>query len=134
MATLRLTTTRGRIQAAFDYRDRGNLSFINWLNNEIRALLRSLRHFVWVIVGIGGNAFDIMARVGSWSSQSEVRLMRFILLAAAMFVLGACGSPMPSSSQKAADGSDLNRFIEPTNGSAYSQGSLYYYTAGGVGR
>jgi hypothetical protein len=60
--------------------------------------------------------------------------MRFMLLAAALFVLGACGAPMPSSSPNAANRSDLYRFIEPTNGAAYSQGSLYYYTSPGVGR
>jgi hypothetical protein len=60
--------------------------------------------------------------------------MRFVLFAVVFFVLGACVSPAPSSDQKAANGSDLDRFIKPTNGSAYSQGSLYYYLPPGLGR
>jgi hypothetical protein len=60
--------------------------------------------------------------------------MRFILLAAALFVLGACGASVPPSSPNAVNRSDLYRFIEPTDGAAYPQGSLYYYTSPGVGR
>jgi hypothetical protein len=57
--------------------------------------------------------------------------MRFVLLAAALSVLTACAAtPTPPANQKTANRSDLYRFIEPTNGAAYSQGSLYYYTTG----
>lgn len=56
--------------------------------------------------------------------------MRIVLLAAALSVLAACAQPMPPPNQKTASRSDLYRFIEPTNGAAYSQGSIYYYTTG----
>ncbi len=56
--------------------------------------------------------------------------MRFVLLAVALFVLAACAPPVPPPNQKTANKSDLYRFIEPTNGAAYSQGSIYYYTTG----
>jgi hypothetical protein len=56
--------------------------------------------------------------------------MRIVLLAAALSVLAACAPPMPPPNQRTAERSDLYRFIEPTNGAAYSQGSMYYYTNG----
>jgi hypothetical protein len=56
--------------------------------------------------------------------------MRFVFLVAVLSVLAACAPPMPPPNQKTANRSDLYRFIEPTNGAAYSQGSMYYYTTG----
>jgi hypothetical protein len=56
--------------------------------------------------------------------------MRFVLLAAALSLLAACAAPATPPNEKTTNRSDLYRFIEPTNGAAYSQGSLYYYTMG----
>jgi hypothetical protein len=63
-----------------------------------------------------------------------MRFVRFVLFVTPLFILGACVAPAPSSDQKAANKSDLDRYIEPTNGSAHSQGSLYYYLPPGLGR
>ncbi len=63
-----------------------------------------------------------------------MRFVRFVLFAAALLILGACVAAAPSPDQKAVNKSDLDRFVEPTNGSAYSQGSLYYYLPPGLGR
>lgn len=52
-----------------------------------------------------------------------MRFVRFVLFAAALLILGACVAAAPSPDQKAVNKSDLDRFVEPTNGSAYSQGS-----------
>ena len=71
------------------------------------------------------------------TAEADLHVMRFVcfvLFAAALFILGACVAPAPSSDKKAVNRSDLDRFIEPTNGSAYSQGSSYYYLPPGLGR
>jgi hypothetical protein len=87
-----------------------------------------------VIVGLGVAEDDMMGQIPSWPSQAAVHVIRFGLLAVASFVLGACAAHVPSSNQNVTDKSDLYRFIEPTNGAAYSQGSINYYLPPGVGR
>jgi hypothetical protein len=54
--------------------------------------------------------------------------MRFALIAISLFALGAC-TPGPLPPAQVSNGSDLKKYVEPTNGAAYSQGQLYYYTA-----
>jgi hypothetical protein len=53
--------------------------------------------------------------------------MRFGLIAIGLFVLGAC-TPGPLPAAQVGNGAELNKYVEPTNGAAYSQGDLYYYT------
>lgn len=53
--------------------------------------------------------------------------MRFAVLAVGLLVLAACAQPAPPPAKDAANKSDLYRFIEPTNGAAYSQGDARYY-------
>jgi hypothetical protein len=53
--------------------------------------------------------------------------MRLALLAVGLLVLAACAQPAPPPGKNAANKSDLYRFIEPTNGAAYSQGDARYY-------
>jgi hypothetical protein len=55
--------------------------------------------------------------------------MRFAILAVGLLVLAACVQPAPSPMKNAANKSDLYRFIEPTDGAAYSQSDMYYYRA-----
>jgi hypothetical protein len=52
--------------------------------------------------------------------------MRLSLVVAALLALGACTPAPPMSAQN--NRADLNKFVQPTNGAAYSQGDLYYYT------
>jgi len=60
--------------------------------------------------------------------------MRSLLLAASLCVLGACSAPTPSATGTGTDRSDLNRFIAPTGGAAYPQGTASYYMPPGMGR
>ena len=53
--------------------------------------------------------------------------MRLALLAIGLFALAACAQPAPGPGKNAANKSDLHRFIEPTDGAAYSQGDARYY-------
>jgi hypothetical protein len=57
--------------------------------------------------------------------------MRVVFLVIGLLALGACAQPAPSpmaqNGTPKSDKSDLNRFVEPTNGAAYSQGDMYYY-------
>lgn len=56
--------------------------------------------------------------------------MRLVLVALGLLVVGACAQPMQTASNAVGSGkSDLTRFVQPTNGAAYSQSDLYYYTA-----
>jgi hypothetical protein len=73
-------------------------------------------------------------RESSHPSQTPVHVMRFVLSAAALFFLGACAAHAPSPNQDVAQKSNLYRFIEPTDGAAYSQGSISYYLPPGLGR
>lgn len=84
-------------------------------------------------IGVGATD-DVVVANPSWPSQAAVQVMRFVLLAVALFLLGSCAAPVPSSNQNVADKSGLYRFIEPTNGAAYSQGSISYYLPPGLGR
>jgi hypothetical protein len=54
--------------------------------------------------------------------------MRFALIAVGLLALCAC-TPGPLPPAQVSNGTDLNKYVEPTNGAAYSQGQLYYYTA-----
>jgi hypothetical protein len=51
--------------------------------------------------------------------------MRISLLVAGLLVLGAC-SPTPQMTAQN-NRVNLNKYIQPTNGAAYSQSDLYYY-------
>jgi hypothetical protein len=51
--------------------------------------------------------------------------MRLSLLVAALSALAAC-TLTPPQNQRA----DLNKYVEPTNGAAYSQGDIRYYQNG----
>lgn len=55
--------------------------------------------------------------------------MRFALIAIGLFALGAC-TPGPLLPAQVSNGSDLKKYVEPTNGAAYSQSSMYYYEQG----
>ena len=52
--------------------------------------------------------------------------MRLSLLVAALLALAACTTPPPMSAQN--HQADLYKYVQPTNGAAYSQSDLYYYT------
>ncbi len=54
--------------------------------------------------------------------------MRLAVLATALLILGAC-TPGPLPPAQVSNGADLKKYVEPTNGAAYSQSELYYYTA-----
>jgi len=53
--------------------------------------------------------------------------MRTILLTSALLLLGACAMPGPMQSA-GNQTADLSKYVEPSNGAAYSQSDLYYYT------
>ncbi len=55
--------------------------------------------------------------------------MRFALIALGLLALGAC-TPGPLPPAQVSDASDLKKFVEPTNGAAYSQSNEYYYRDG----
>jgi hypothetical protein len=55
--------------------------------------------------------------------------MRFALIAIGLFALGAC-TPGPLPPAQVSNGSDLKKYVEPTNGAAYSQSEMYYYESG----
>lgn len=52
--------------------------------------------------------------------------MRVPILVAALLALAACAPTPPISAQQ--QRADLKKFVQPTNGAAYSQSDLYYYT------
>ncbi len=54
--------------------------------------------------------------------------MRFVVIAIGLLALGAC-TPGPLPPAQVSNGAELYKYVEPTNGAAYSQGELYYYTA-----
>jgi hypothetical protein len=55
--------------------------------------------------------------------------MRYALIAIGLLALGAC-TPGPLPPAQVSNPNDLKKYVEPTNGAAYSQGDLYYYTTG----
>jgi hypothetical protein len=55
--------------------------------------------------------------------------MRPVLAALGLLLLGACAQPVQTANNAPVGHSDLNRFVQPTDGAAYSQSDLYYYTA-----
>ncbi|HXE17131.1 MAG TPA: hypothetical protein VN632_07870 [Stellaceae bacterium] len=57
--------------------------------------------------------------------------MRIALAVFGLLLLGACAEPMQTAQTNAASQrSDLNRFVEPTGGAAYSESSMYFYEQG----
>ena len=57
--------------------------------------------------------------------------MRVFLVVLGLAWLAACTPPMQTADNAGKNGkSDLYRYIEPTNGAAYSQGDMRYYESG----
>jgi hypothetical protein len=54
-------------------------------------------------------------------------VMRLALAVLGLLLLGACTTPTQTASTQ--NKSDLNKYIEPTNGAAYSQGDVRYYNS-----
>jgi hypothetical protein len=50
--------------------------------------------------------------------------MRYIFATLGLLMLGACAQPVQTANDP-----HLNRFIEPTDGAAYSQGDVRYYNS-----
>jgi hypothetical protein len=55
--------------------------------------------------------------------------MRYALIAIVLFALGAC-TPGPLPPAQVSNPNNLLKYVQPTNGAAYSQSDLYYYTTG----
>ena len=56
--------------------------------------------------------------------------MRLALAIFGLLLLAACAQPMQTAQTGPGSHSDLNRFVEPTGGAAYSESSMYFYEQG----